>query len=219
LKNGVWTAALVLREDVHLCLEVRVRRDRAGLREHLAALDVLALDPAQERAGVVARLREVERLLEHLEPGDDRLLVSGWIPTISTSLPVSILPCSMRPVTTVPAPGDREDVLDRHQERLVDVPLRLRDVLVDGAHELEDLRHPLAVALERLQRGHLHDRDVVARELVPREQLAHLHLDELEQLGIVDHVGLVQRDDHRRHLDLPASRMCSRVCGIGPSAA
>ena len=44
--------------------------------------------------------------------------------------------------------------------------------------------------------------NVVARELVLREQLADLHLDELEQLGVVDHVGLVQRDDDRRHLDL-----------------
>ena len=29
---------------------------------------------------------------------------SGWMPTISTSLPTSHLPCSMRPVTTVPRP-------------------------------------------------------------------------------------------------------------------
>ena len=39
-------------------------------------------------------------------------------------------------------------------------------------------------------------------ELVLGEELAHLHLDELEQLGVVDHVGLVERDDHRGHLDL-----------------
>src|SRR4026207_9298 len=66
--------ALVLREDVHLGLEVRVRRDRAGLREHLAALDLLALDAAEQRARVVAGLGEVEDLVEHLEPGDDSLL-------------------------------------------------------------------------------------------------------------------------------------------------
>ena len=100
------------------------------------------------------------------------------------------------------AAGDREHVLDRHQERLVDVAHRLRDVGVDGLHQLEDLRRPLRVALERLQRRDLDDRDVVAGELVLREQLAHLELDELEQLGVVDHVGLVQRDDDGRHLDL-----------------
>src|SRR6266511_2750987 len=33
-------AALLLREDVHLGLELRVRRDRARLREHLPALDL-----------------------------------------------------------------------------------------------------------------------------------------------------------------------------------
>ena len=51
------------------------------------------------------------------------------------------------------------------------------------------------------------------------EQLAHLELDELEQLLVVDHVGLVEEDHDRRHADLAGSRMCSRVCGIGPSAA
>ena len=35
-----------------------------------------------------------------------------------------------------------------------------------------------------------------------REQLANLELDELEQLGIVDHVDLVEEDDDVRHADL-----------------
>ena len=100
------------------------------------------------------------------------------------------------------AAGDREDVLDRHEERLVDVALRLRDVGVHSLHQLEDLPGPLAVALERLQRRDRDDGDVVTGELVLGEELAHLHLDELEQLGVVDHVGLVQGDDDVRHLDL-----------------
>ena len=41
------------------------------------------------------------------------------------------------------ATGDREDVLDRHEERLVDLALGLRDGLVDGVHELEDRLAPL----------------------------------------------------------------------------
>jgi hypothetical protein len=46
-----------------------------------------------------------------------------------------------------------------------------------------------------------------------------LHLDQLEQLGVVHHVGLVQEHHDVRHATWRASRMCSRVCGIGPSAA
>ena len=46
------------------------------------------------------------------------------------------------------------------------------------------------------------DRDLVAREVVLAEQLAHLELDQLEQLGVVDHVDLVEEDDDVGHLDL-----------------
>src|SRR5204862_1643645 len=50
VEEGRVAAALFLREDVDLSLEVGVRRDRARLRKHLAALDLLALGPAQEHA-------------------------------------------------------------------------------------------------------------------------------------------------------------------------
>ena len=43
---------------------------------------------------------------------------------------------------------------------------------------------------------------LVAVELVLGEQLAHLQLDQLEQLRIVDHVDLVEEHDHVGHLDL-----------------
>ena len=102
------------------------------------------------------------------------------------------------------AARDREHVFDRHQERLVDRTLRLRNVGVDRLHQLEnrvlaDLR---LLALERAQRRALDDRDVVARELVLRQKLAHLHLDQLEQLLVVDHVDLVHEHDQRRNADL-----------------
>ena len=98
--------------------------------------------------------------------------------------------------------GDREDVLDGHEERLVRLALRLGDVAVDGVHELEDGLAPLGVALEGLERRDLDDRQVVAGELVVREQLTDLHLDELEDLLVVDHVGLVERHDDVGDADL-----------------
>src|SRR5215210_6215140 len=194
--------ALVLREDVDLRLELRVRCDRARLGEYLPALDLLALGTAQERTSVVAGLGVVERLLEHLEPGDDGLRDFGMDADdldLVARLDLALLDAAGHDGA---AAGDREDVLDRHQERLVGVAGRLRDVGVDLLHQLEDLPGGLLVALERLQSGTRDDRDVVARELVLREELADLHLDELEQLGVVDHVGLVQEHDDVRHLDL-----------------
>ncbi len=98
--------------------------------------------------------------------------------------------------------GDREDVLDGHEERLVLVADGLRDGLVDRVHELDDLLDPLLVALERLEAGDLDDGGVVAVEVLAGEQLADLELDELEDLLVVDHVRLVERDEQVRHADL-----------------
>jgi hypothetical protein len=48
----------------------------------------------------------------------------------------------------------------------------------------------------------LGDRNVVAREVVRAEQLAHFHLDQFQQLFVVDQVDLVHVDDQGRHADL-----------------
>ena len=58
------------------------------------------------------------------------------------------------------------------------------------------------LVLERHEGRALDDRNVVAREIVGREELAHFHLDELDQLGVVDHVDLVEEHDERRNADL-----------------
>ena len=103
---------------------------------------------------------------------------------------------------------DAEDVLDRHQERLVLRALRLRDVVVHRLHQLPDRRvlrrlRVLRGGLQRLKRRATHDRDVVPRELVVREQLAQLQLDQLQELLVLHHVDLVEEDDDRWHLHLP----------------
>ncbi len=126
------------------------------------------------------------------------------MPTISTSSPTLTMPRSTRPVHDGAAARDREHVFDRHQERLVDRTLRLRDVGVDRLHQLEDgvVAELRVLVLERGERRALDDRDLVAGEVVLGQQLANFELDELEQFRIVDHVALVQEHDDRRHADL-----------------
>ena len=57
-------------------------------------------------------------------------------------------------------------------------------------------------AFQGAQRRALDDGDVVAGKLVERQQLAQFHLDQLDQLGVVHQVDLVQVDHQRRHADL-----------------
>src|SRR5205823_3824495 len=81
-------------------------------------------------------LAVLQRLLEHLDAGDGRLL--GVLHEADDLDLVADLAAA-----ALDAAGghgaaalDREDVLDRHQERLVDRPLRRRDVAVQRLHQL-----------------------------------------------------------------------------------
>src|SRR4051812_10100009 len=200
-ERGV-TATLLLLQAVHLRGELGVRRDRARLAENLPALDLLTLGTAQEASDVVAGLALVEDLAEHLDAGDDRvrgLLVDTDDLDGVAGVDDALLDAAGRDGA---AAGDREDVLDRHQERAVQRTLGLRDVGVEVAGQLDDLGLVLLVALERLERRAGDDRDIVAREVVLREQVADLDLDELEELVVVDHVDLVEEHDDVRHADL-----------------
>src|SRR3954463_2427264 len=163
-ERGV-TATLLLLQAVDLSLELGVRGDRARLAEHLAALDLLALGASQQAADVVARATLVEDLAEHLDAGDDRLrglLVDAHDLDGLAALDDALLDTARGHRA---AAGDREDVLDRHQERLVELALGLRDVAVELTCELDDLGLVLLVALERLERRAGDERDVVAREV------------------------------------------------------
>src|SRR5439155_3436660 len=103
------------------------------------------------------------------------------------------------------AAGNREDVFNGHQERLVDDALGYRNVAVDLVHQLHDLEAPLigrVAALQRFQRGDANDRNLIAGELVAREELANFELDEVEQLRVIDGVDFVQRHDDVGNADL-----------------
>ena len=119
------------------------------------------------------------------------VLAVGLRPTISTSSPTLTTPRS------------------RHEERLVELALGLGDVGVEGVHELGD-----AVARRVVLRGRLGGRigraadhgSVVAVVLVLGKELADLHLDEVEHLGIVDEIALVEEHDDLRHADLAGEK-------------
>ena len=127
-----------------------------------------------------------------------------WVPmpTISISAPGVDLAALDTSGRDRAAAGDREDVLDGHEERLVDVADGLGDARVARLDELEDGLLVRLVALERLEGRAADDRRVVAGELVVGQQLADLELDEVEDLLVVDEVALVQEDDDVRHADL-----------------
>ncbi len=102
-ERGV-TAALLLGQNVDLAGELGVRGNRTGLAENLAALDVLALDAAEQSADVVASLAKSRSLRNISIPVTTVFWVSSFMPTISTGSLSLSSPRSTRPVATVPRP-------------------------------------------------------------------------------------------------------------------
>ncbi len=121
-----------------------------GLARDLTPLDVFLLRATQQGADVVAGPTLVEELAEHLDAGDDGLLGGAQTDDLDllADLDLALLDLAGDDRATT---GDGHDVLDRHEEGLVDGALGLGDEVVDGVHELEDLGRPLRVALEGLQ--------------------------------------------------------------------
>ena len=190
------TATFVLAQDVHLGFELGVRLDRARLGQHLTTLDVLALRAAQQDTHVVACLTLVQQLAEHLHARAGRLLRVTDTDDLDlvANLDDATLHTTRNHRTTT---RDREHVLDRHQERAVHGTLGLGDVAVQRLGQRHDgrLADLARVAFQRLQSRTLDDRQIVARELILRQQFTNFHLHQLQQLGVVDHVGLVHEHD------------------------
>src|SRR5581483_1688473 len=98
---------------------------------HLTALDLGALNAAQQAADVVTGDALGQRLLEHLDAGDHRLARLAEADDLD-------FVARLDPTTLDAAGDDRaaaldaEDVFDRHQERAVDGALGGGDVVVDG---------------------------------------------------------------------------------------
>ena len=161
----------------------------------------------------------VEQLLEHLDAGDHDL--AGGLDADDLDLLADLDDAALDAPGGDGAPAlDAEHVLDRHQERLVHRALGGRDVGVDRVHQLLDRGVGRVVGvvggLERLERGAADDRDVVTREVVLGQQLADLELDQVEQLGVVDHVDLVEEHHDVGHLDLAGQE--DVLAGLGHRA-
>jgi hypothetical protein len=107
----------------------------ARLRQHLTALDLVALRTAQQHTHVVARTTFVQQLAEHLNARAGRLrrvLDADDLDLVAHLDDAALNTTRHHRAAT----GNREHVLDRHQERLVNRTLRLRNVRVQRLDQL-----------------------------------------------------------------------------------
>src|SRR5205809_938416 len=195
-------SAFFFRQNVNLSFELGVWRDRTTFRQHHATLHFIFADTAQQKSSIVSRHAFIELLLEHLHAGDHRLsgLAEADDFNFFSHLHLAALD-SARDHRA--APRDREDILNRHQERLFNLTLRYRHILVHRLHQLVNLLLPLGFAIQRAQRGKPNHRNFVSRKLIALQQLAHFQFHQIEQLRIIHRLALVERHDDIGHTHLP----------------
>src|SRR5690606_13354401 len=134
----------------------------------------------KKRANIITGLAAVQKLAEHFNARTYRLL--RVTDTDDFDLVVHVDHALLDTARyNRPATGNREHVLDRHQERLVHRTVRLRNVIVNSGQKFADrvLADLGIAALKGGQRGTFHDRRVIARKFIGRQKLAHFHLDQL----------------------------------------
>ena len=208
-------ATLLLGKDVERGEELGVGLDGAGLADNHATLDVLTADTTEQETGVVTSLGLVAGLLEGLNVGDlglDGLLALANNLNLLLALKDTTLDTSRHDGTTA---GDGEDILNSHEERLVHITVGGGDPLIDGLKQLIDLLGTnlgLLVLHGHESRAH-DDGGLVTFEAVGVQQLTHLHLDELQHLGVVDGIDLVDKDDDLLDTDLAGEQQM--LTGLG----
>src|SRR6476469_298133 len=121
------SSTLFLRQHVDLSKEVRVWRDAARLGQHHSPLHFLLRNSTEQEADVVAGSPLVEKLPEHLDARHNCPLVGIESDQrhFLANLHDAALDTTSRNRTTT---GDREHILDRHDERLLSLANRLRAV-------------------------------------------------------------------------------------------
>src|ERR1700733_10134178 len=189
------TAALFLAQHVDLTLELGVRRNRPWLGQDHSALHVFLGYAAQQQTRVVAGKSFIQLLFEHLDAGDYGLAGFPEADDLRLFAHLDLAPLDPARYYRATA-GNRENVLDRHQEGLVNGARRQGYILVHRIHQLVDLGFPLRFSVQPAQGRAANDRHIVPGEVVLRQELADFHLHQVCQLFVFHRIALVQKHNN-----------------------
>src|SRR5690554_1092328 len=201
LEERSMTTTFFFGQYVHFTLELGVRLDRTRYTQNLTTLYVVTLGTTQQNTYVLTGTTFVQQLAEHLNASTSGL---GGITDTNdfhfvTNADDTTLYTTGNYSTTA---RDREYVFDRHQERLVNRTLRLRDVVIQSLYQLlnSGSTHLVVVTtFQSHQRRTGDDRGVVTREVVHAQQVTNFHLNQLKQLFVINHVRFVQEHNDERY--------------------
>ena len=186
-------AALFLLKDINLTFEFGVWSNGARGSDYLTTLNLIALDAAKEKTGVIASLTLIESLMEGFDTGNDGFLsilkannFNFVIDMDSTLFDTT----SSDSTTTL----NGEDILNWHQEWFVEIMLWYIKVFIHSFNEFHNGIFVLFVAFEGFSCRTLDDW-TVAIETILLEKITDIFFNELNEIRI-SKIHLVQEDDN-----------------------
>ena len=186
------TATFILRQHIHFTLKLGVRIDRTWLRQDLTTLHFITLRTTKKNTNVLARTTFVKQLAEHLNTRTSRLrrILDTNDLNLVTNVDDAALNTTRHNRSTT---RNREHILNRHQKRLVNRSLRLRNIRVQRLNQLLNRRHTNVrrITFQCLQGRSHNNWRVVTWKIVLIQQLTNFHLNQFQQLRIINHVRLV----------------------------
>ena len=198
------TTTLFLLQYIDRSLELLERLDLTWMAEYHTTLDLVLVDTTEQQTYVITSLTLVKDLTEHLNTSYNWLLIlteTEQLNLITYVDNTSLDTTSSNSTTTC----DWEHVLNRHQEGLVSSTRRLLNPSVAGVHELHHLLLPLLNAVQSTEGRATNDRSIIL-ELILLQNLADLHLNELQHLLILNHITLVQENNQTGNVYLTSKQ-------------
>ncbi len=194
------TTTFFLFQHVDRSLETFVRSDNSRVSNHHTTLHILLVDSTEEKTYVVTSHTFRKNLTEHLNTSNDRLSIFTKTKELNfvtylhnTSLDTACSHCT----TTC----DREHILNRHQEWLINITNRLLNPSVASIHEFHHLVFPLWNTIQSTKSRTADDRSL-RLEVILSEKILHIHLNELKHFFIVNHITLVHEHYKTWHIHL-----------------
>jgi len=168
-------------------------------------LHLVLIDTTEEQTDVITSLTLIQGLTEHLDTSDDRLLVLTKTEQLNliTDLALTSLNTTRSNSTTT---SDREDILNRHQERLINLTDRLLNPSVNSVHQLHDLVFPLLHTIQCTQSRATDDRSILFIT-IRSQKILDIHLHEVDHF-LIDFriIALVEEYYQTRHVYLTSEQ-------------
>ena len=201
------TSTFIFCQNVNLSCEFCMACKCSWFSKNLSTLDLVSLNTTKKCSDVITSLSLIKKFTEHLDTSYNNF-TSLFFDTNDLNFVRYVKNTSLYSTSSNCSTScDREYILYRHNEWFICVTLWVRNVAINCIHKLHDLVAPLAARVfKSFKSGTSDNRDVISWEVILGKKLTNLHLNQLKELVIVNHITFVHEYNDVRNTYLTGKK-------------